>query len=60
MEILDLHKCSPPEDWLQSLSEALVDVLVPGKAFDAMEPFRALVHDPFVNNDHSIASSDDE
>ena len=48
VEILDLHNChrySPPEDWLQSLSEAVVDVLGPGKAFDAMKPFWAVVHD---------------
>jgi hypothetical protein len=61
LPMLDLHKHSPTKDWLQSLSEIGVDVLGPGEAFDAMEPrFCAVVHDPFVDKDHSITGSDDE
>ena len=57
----DLHKHSSTEDWLQSLSEIVVDVLVPGKPFDAMEArFWDVVHNPLVDKDHSITGSDDE
>jgi len=59
VETLDIRACDPHwlvEEWLHSLSDIAVDVLGPEGRSDAK--LWAVVHDPFIDNDHS--DSDEE
>jgi len=74
VKVLDLRMCRPhpndrTEDWLQSLSEIVVDVLRPEQTSEAREQMESMwnivAHGPFVDNDDSSegyrsATGDDE
>jgi hypothetical protein len=69
LEMLDLRMCIPhpdgrAEDWLQSLSGIIVNVLGPEKTFEGREQMKSLwkivACGPFANHDncHSLADTD--